>query len=107
MDSVTNIKVYLDIPYKTITIQIKRLKIISKIHKSIAFHALSFKNCFQQAEFFQFLYTTASLSRAEESLFRVVLWSSPLKALKEVIKPLLENSKSLKTATYSQSSNQA
>ena len=61
----------------------------------MAFHTLSFKSCFQQAKVLPILYTTASHTVTEESLFRVSLYSSSLSyySLKEIIKVPLENTK--------------
>lgn len=102
LDSVTNTKVYLSISYKTVNIQVKRLKIISKyINQGHSMHYHS-KTGFRRQKFFQFLYTTVSVSKAEELLFRL-FFSSPLKAIKEIIKII---SQSLKIAMYPQSSKQ-
>lgn len=89
MDSVINTNVYLSISYKTVNIQVKRLKIISKyINQGHSMHYHSKTG----SSFCTLQYQSLKLKNCYLDFF---LWSSPVKALKEIIEPPLENNKSV------------
>lgn len=94
MDSVINTNVYLSISYKTVNIQVKRLKIISKyINQGHSMHYHSKTG----SSFCTLQYQSLKLKNCYLDFF---LWSSPLNPHLRIISQLL------KTATYSQSSKQ-